>query len=37
MLEHDLSAEVMAFASVTRGYKAGGVDIDARISPPPIR
>jgi outer membrane receptor protein involved in Fe transport len=33
-LEHDLSADVLAFASVTRGYKAGGVNIDARISPP---
>lgn len=33
-LEHDLSTAVLAFASVTRGYKAGGVNIDARISPP---
>ena len=33
-LEHDLSAHEIAFASVTRGYKAGGINIDARISPP---
>ena len=33
-LEHDLDANVLAFASVTRGYKAGGINIDARISPP---
>ena len=33
-LEHDLSASHLAFASVTRGYKAGGVNLDARISPP---
>ena len=33
-LERDLTADVLAFASVTRGYKAGGVNIDARISPP---
>jgi iron complex outermembrane recepter protein len=33
-LEHDLSPHTLVFASVTRGYKAGGVNIDARISPP---
>ena len=33
-LEHDLTADTLGFASVTRGYKAGGVNIDARISPP---
>ena len=33
-LEHDLSAHEHAFVSVTRGYKAGGINIDARISPP---
>jgi outer membrane receptor protein involved in Fe transport len=33
-LEHDLSERHLAFASIARGYKAGGVNIDARISPP---
>ncbi len=33
-LEHDLTAHHHAFVSVTRGYKAGGINIDARISPP---
>jgi outer membrane receptor protein involved in Fe transport len=33
-LEHDLSDHEVAFASVTRGYKAGGINVDARISPP---
>jgi outer membrane receptor protein involved in Fe transport len=33
-LEHDLTGAVLAFASVTRGYKAGGVNLDARINPP---
>ena len=33
-LEHDLNANQLVFASVTRGYKAGGINIDARISPP---
>ncbi len=33
-LERDLAAHTVAFASLTRGYKAGGVNIDARISPP---
>ncbi len=33
-LEHDLSAHEHAFVSVTRGYKAGGINLDARISPP---
>jgi outer membrane receptor protein involved in Fe transport len=31
-LEHDLSDREVAFVSVTRGYKAGGVNIDARIN-----
>jgi len=30
-LEHDLGDHGIAFASLTRGYKAGGVNIDARI------
>ncbi|MBI2813198.1 MAG: TonB-dependent receptor [Opitutae bacterium] len=30
-LEHDLSDHGLAFASITRGYKAGGINIDARI------
>jgi iron complex outermembrane receptor protein len=33
-LEQDLTANVLAFASATRGYKSGGINIDARISPP---
>jgi len=33
-LEHDLSSNQVLFASVARGYKAGGINIDARISPP---
>jgi iron complex outermembrane recepter protein len=33
-VEHDLSANELVFASVTRGYKAGGINLDARISPP---
>jgi iron complex outermembrane receptor protein len=33
-LEHDLTANQLVFASVTRGYKAGGINVDARISPP---
>ena len=33
-LEHDLDEHAVAFASVTRGYKAGGINVDARISPP---
>lgn len=33
-LEHELDAHRMVFASVTRGYKAGGINLDARISPP---
>lgn len=32
-LEHDLSARHLAFVSVTRGYKAGGINVDARIDP----
>ncbi len=31
VIEHDLSANELLFASVTRGYKAGGINIDARI------
>jgi iron complex outermembrane receptor protein len=30
-LEHDLADQTVAFASVTRGYKAGGINVDARI------
>lgn len=30
-LEHDLGDRTVAFASVTRGYKAGGINVDARI------
>lgn len=30
-LEHDLDAHTLAFASLTRGYKAGGINVDARI------
>ncbi len=33
-LEHDLTPDHHAFASITRGYKGGGVNIDARINPP---
>ena len=33
-LEHDLTPKHLAFASITRGYKGGGVNVDARISPP---
>ncbi|MSU25263.1 MAG: TonB-dependent receptor [Opitutus sp.] len=33
-MEHDLSANQLAFASITRGYKAGGINVDARINPP---
>ncbi len=32
-LEHDLSKTQLVFASITRGYKAGGVNVDARINP----
>lgn len=32
-LEHDLAERRMLFASVARGYKAGGVNNDARINP----
>jgi iron complex outermembrane recepter protein len=31
--EFDLNERQLAFASVTRGYKAGGINIDARINP----
>jgi outer membrane receptor protein involved in Fe transport len=33
-LEHDLSPRHLAFVSITRGYKAGGINIDARLNPP---
>lgn len=33
-LEHELDARHLLFTSVTRGYKAGGINLDARISPP---
>jgi iron complex outermembrane receptor protein len=33
-LEHDVGDRTLVFASVTRGYKAGGINIDARINPP---
>jgi iron complex outermembrane receptor protein len=33
-LEHDVDTHAVVFASITRGYKAGGINIDARISPP---
>jgi len=32
-VEHDLSDHEIAFVSLTRGYKAGGINIDARINP----
>lgn len=32
-LEHDLSPRHAVFASVARGYKAGGVSVDANINP----
>jgi iron complex outermembrane recepter protein len=31
--EHDLSPQTLVFGSVTRGYKAGGINVDARIDP----
>jgi len=31
--EHDLTEQLMLFASVTRGYKGGGINVDARINP----
>ncbi len=31
VIEHDLSENELAFVSVTRGYKAGGINVDARI------
>jgi len=33
-LEQDLSDRHLAFLSVTRGYKGGGINVDARINPP---
>lgn len=32
--EHDLTDRHLVFVSATRGYKGGGINIDARISPP---
>ncbi|MBL9210925.1 MAG: TonB-dependent receptor [Opitutaceae bacterium] len=32
--EHDLSDHQLVFVSATRGYKGGGVNLDARINPP---
>ena len=32
-LEHDVTERLLGFASVTRGYKAGGINVDARIDP----
>jgi len=32
-LEHSLPGGELAFVSVTRGYKAGGINVDARIDP----
>jgi iron complex outermembrane recepter protein len=31
--EHDLNEILMLFASVARGYKGGGINVDARINP----
>ncbi|MEO6569259.1 MAG: TonB-dependent receptor [Opitutaceae bacterium] len=33
-LEHELTSNALVFVSATRGYKAGGINIDARIKPP---
>lgn len=32
--EHDLTDRHLVFVSATRGYKGGGINVDARISPP---
>lgn len=32
-LEHALTERHLAFASITRGYKGGGINVDARINP----
>lgn len=32
--EHDLSEDHLGFVSVSRGYKGGGINVDARINPP---
>lgn len=32
-LEHDLSSNELLFVTLSRGYKAGGINIDARIDP----
>ncbi len=32
-LEHDLSARHLGFVAVTRGYKGGGINTDARLNP----
>lgn len=31
--EHDLTDRALGFVSLTRGYKAGGINVDARIDP----
>jgi iron complex outermembrane receptor protein len=33
-VEHDIARDTLVFVSVTRGYKGGGINLDARISPP---
>jgi outer membrane receptor protein involved in Fe transport len=33
-LEHEVRDGLLAFVSLTRGYKGGGINVDARISPP---
>jgi iron complex outermembrane receptor protein len=33
-LEHELGENQIAFVSATRGYKGGGINVDARINPP---
>ena len=32
-LEHDLSSRELLFVTLSRGYKSGGINIDARINP----
>src|SRR5690606_16580805 len=32
-LEYDVADRAVVFASATRGYKAGGINVDARIDP----
>lgn len=33
-LEHEVRDGLLVFTSMTRGYKGGGINVDARISPP---